>query len=62
MSSHKKPIKPANQSFEQKDSAKSEQSGVYLKQYMGLWWTMREELQADQVEHRPPFSRIHTIT
>lgn len=37
MSSHKKPIKPANQSFEQKDSAKSEQSGVYLKQYMGLF-------------------------
>ena len=27
----------ANQSFEQKDSAKSEQSGVYLKQYMGLF-------------------------
>ena len=37
MSSHKKPVKPANQSFEQKDSVKSEQSGVYLKQYIGLF-------------------------
>ena len=37
MSSHKKPVKPANQSFEKRDSAKSEQSGVYLKQYMGLF-------------------------
>lgn len=37
MSSHKNPVKPANQSFEQKDSAKPEQSGVYLKQYMGLF-------------------------
>ena len=39
MSSHKKPIKPANQSFEERDRAKPEQSGVYLKQYMRLFET-----------------------
>ncbi|MAM34936.1 MAG: P-type DNA transfer ATPase VirB11 [Micavibrio sp.] len=37
MSSHKKPVKAANQSFEKRESAKTEQSGVYLKQYMGLF-------------------------
>lgn len=39
MSSHKKPVKPANQSFEERDRAKAEKSGVYLKQYMGLFET-----------------------
>jgi type IV secretion system protein VirB11 len=37
MSSHKKPVKPTNQSFEKREGAKPEQSGVYLKQYMGLF-------------------------
>jgi len=39
MSSNKKPVKPANQSFEERKSTKPEQSGVYLKQYMGLFET-----------------------
>lgn len=37
MSSNKTPIKPANQSFDQRKSAKAEQSGIYLQQYLGLF-------------------------